>query len=264
VTRLIALLVAGGLLVVACGDDDAPSAATTSTDEGDLSGELTVAAAASLTEAFGDLGELFEAEHPDTTITFSFDSSGTLATQIREGAPSDVFASADDETMTDLLDEGFVAGDPTRFAANELVIVTKPGNPGGVTTLADLARLDIVAICVETAPCGKLATQALDEAGVSLDAARVTEGQNVKATLGAVTEGDADAALVYRTDALGAGDAVDTIELGVEPPPVTHYPIAVVEGADDEALAQAFLDVVVSARGLDVLASYGFLPPRDP
>jgi molybdate transport system substrate-binding protein len=256
----IASLVAVMVFAAACGDDDEASA-TDSAGTTALSGELTVSAAASLREAFEEIGAQFEAEHDGTSVAFTFDSSGTLATQIREGAPADVFASADQETMHDLAADGNIDGDAVVFAANELVIVTKPGNPSQVSGLGDLAELAVVAVCVDTAPCGKLSARALDDAGVALEPDRTTEGQNVKATLAAVTEGDADAALVYATDARAAGDAVAAVEIEADPPLVTRYPIAMVQGATDAALAEAFIELVTSPAGLAVLEAHGFLPP---
>ncbi len=146
-------------------------------------------------------------------MSLNFDSSSTLATQILEGAPADVFASADEESTARLTDENLIAGEPQVFARNELVIVTKPGNPEGISGLADLADAGVISLCGEQAPCGRYAAEALSNAGVRIDEASITRGQNVGATLTAVAEGDAVAGIVYVTDARSAGDAVEAVEI---------------------------------------------------
>ncbi len=247
-----ALLVAA---LVGCGGDDEPEGSD------GLSGEITVSAAASLTDAFTAIGEDFEAAHPDTTVTFTFDSSGTLSDQIVEGAPVDVFASADEGNMTKLTDEDLVAGEPTVFAGNELVIVTEPGNPEGIETLEDLADVGVVALCAEDAPCGRFAGEVLDGAGVEIPEGSVTRGQNVRATLTAVAEGDAVAGIVYVTDAESAADTVDAVEIPDDENALATYPIAVLADAANPDVAQAFADWVASDEGLAVLEEHGFLAP---
>lgn len=247
-----ALLLAAVVLlgVPACGSDDAAG-----------SGEITVAAAASLTDAFTEIGAAFEDAHPDATVTFTFDSSGTLAEQILGGAPVDVFASADEETMEELTAEDLVAGEPTTFARNQLAIVTRPGNPEGIETLADLADVGVVALCSEEAPCGRFAGEVLAGAGVEIPESRVTRGQNVKATLTAVAEGDAIAGIVYVSDAEAAGDAVEAVAIPDGQNAVATYPIGVLADADPAALAEAFTAYVAGDEGRAVLAEHGFLPP---
>ncbi len=275
---VLALLALVSLLLAACGSDggaetdtgapttaDADSSATTAEDEpaSTLEGELTVAAASSLTEAYTALGERFEELNPDVTVTLTFDASGALVEQIKSGAPADVFASADEANMTKLTDDSLVDGDPVVFARNQLVIVTKPGNPAGITTMADLATVEgTIALCGEDVPCGKFAKQALDGAGVTIDEASVTRGQNVKATLAAVTEGDAVAAIVYVTDAVAAGDTVDTVAIPEAENVIATYPVGVLTAAADPELARAFVDLVASEDGLLVLKEFGFLPPN--
>ena len=172
---LLALLALVALLV-SCGDDGRTSSTTTtragaSTTEPARSGTITVSAAASLTESFEKIGADFEKAHPGTTVRFTFDSSKTLATQIVDGAKVDVYASADEKNTQTLVDAGLVDRSPTTFARNQLVIVTQPGNPQGIKTLADLAGVDVVALCGRDVPCGKFATQVLDGAGVAIDEA---------------------------------------------------------------------------------------------
>lgn len=276
---LLTVLIALAVLMAACGDDPADSASTTtaidrgspgSTSSGDetsdpasrLEGSLTVAAAASLRVAFEEVGEGFAAEHPEVDIAFNFDSSSTLATQIIEGAPVDVFASADQANMAKLADAGAVPGAPSLFAANELVIVTKPGNATGITGLADLVDAGVVSLCGEDVPCGRYAEEALDLAGVSIDESSVTRGQNAAATLTAVTEGDAVAAIVYATDAISAGGAVERVDIPSDHNVIAHYPIAAVVEVGDDDLAVAFVDYVLGPEAQAVLEEHGFLPAR--
>lgn len=222
---------------------------------------ITVSAASSLTDAFQKVGNDFEAAHPGTAVRFNFDSSSALTTQIESGAPADVFASADTKNMTTLTDAGVVEGSPERFARNKLVIVVKPGNPSGVKTVADLANLDTVSMCGADVPCGKYAQQVLDTAQVSIPKEHITRGQNAKATLTAVTAGDADAAIVYVTDARAAGDAVATIAIPTDVNVVADYPIAVVKASTHSKAASQFVDYVTSDTGQATLRSYGFLSP---
>ena len=158
-----------------------------------LSGTITVSAAASLTEAFTKMGADFQKANPGTTVSFNFGPSSGLVTQIQGGAPADVFASADGANMIKLVNGGQVTAEPTVFAMNELVIVTKPGNPLKIRSLADLAKVNVLSLCADTVPCGKYAQQALTTAGVTIPAEKITKGADVKSTLAAVTTGDADA-----------------------------------------------------------------------
>jgi molybdate transport system substrate-binding protein len=258
----VVVLAAALLALGACGSDGSGATAgpSSSTARG-VRGAVTVSAAASLTEAFGRMGEEFRAANPDARVTFNFGPSSTLATQVQQGAPADVFASADEASMLLLVDDGLVAGRPSEFARNELVIVTEPGNPEHVESLADLAALDVVALCGETVPCGKYAAQVLEGADVTIPPGRITRGEDVKATLAAVTTGDADAAIVYVTDADAAGDAVTTVRIPAAGDAVAVYPIAVLAPAADAPAARAFVDHVISVRGQRVLRSFGFLPP---
>jgi len=268
---LLALFAGIALLLAACGSSGGSEASDTTkapssgggatTTEAPLEGEITVSAAASLTESFTDIGAAFEEEHPGTKVTFTFDSSGTLSQQILDGAPVDVFASADEKNMEKLTDAGLVKGEPAVFAQNQLVIVTKPGNPEGIESLADLADAGVISLCGEDVPCGKFAGEALENAGVTIPEGSVTRGQNVKATLAAVTEGDAVAGIVYVTDAIAAGDAVDTVAIPADENVIATYPVAVLTDTQDAALASAFVDYVSSEEGQAVLEERGFLPP---
>jgi molybdate transport system substrate-binding protein len=263
---LLACLLTLGFVAAACGSDDAggSTSATTAvpgTTVAPVTGSITVSAAASLTWAFGTIKDDFVAENPGADITINFGSSGTLTTQIQEGAPVDLAAFADEANMTKLDDQGLVEGDVEIFATNQLIIVTKPGNPKGIRTLADLADAGTVALCVETAPCGKFADQILSSAGVTIPSGNVTRGQDVKATLAAVTPGDADAAIVYVTDAQAAGSTVDTVEIPDAQNAVAKYPIAVIKGTKSAALAEAFIQYVLGPEGQAVLKEAGFQAP---
>lgn len=271
---LFVLLAVVGLLLAGCGDDSSDTAAssTTTTEStattgspttaaSELEGTVTVSGAKSLTDAFEQIADDFTAANPEVEVTFTFDSSSTLATQIIEGAPADVFASADEANMTKLTEEGLV-GASTVFARNELTIVTKPGNPLGIESLADLVDAGVVSLCAEDAPCGKYAGEALAAAGVTIAESSVTRGQNAGATLTAVAEGDAVAGIVYVTDALGAGDTVESVAIPSDQNVIATYPIAVLEAASDAAVAEAFVAYVLGDEGQAILAEHGFLPPE--
>ncbi len=262
-----ALLAAVAMLLVGCGrDDDGDEANDTGPAPREpasrIEGEITVSAAASLTEAFTELGDRFSEANPDAEVTFNFDSSSTLATQIIEGAPADVYASADEANMAELTEEGLIAGEPEVFARNELVIVTKPDNPEGVGGLADLADVGVVSLCGEEVPCGRFAAQVLDEAGISIPESSVTRGQNVKATLAAVAQGDAVAGIVYVTDAMAAGGTVDTVIIPADENAIAVYPIGVLAESGSAEVAKAFVASVVDDAGEAVLERFGFLPPE--
>ncbi len=241
-------------------------AAASCSGGGGPDGSITVSAASSLAGVLVELAEDFEQLHGDADVTINFASSATLANQIVEGAPSDVAAFADRRSMERLVQDSLV--DPatvTVFATNDLVLVTKPGNPLGIDTPSDLGALGagaVVALCAPEAPCGAYSAELLDAAGVDLDERRVTRTQNAGATLTAVAEGDADAAVVYRTDALRAGARVEVIEPAPGSSPRAEYPAAVVEGGSgDPAIAEAFVAHLGSSEARQVLAEAGFGDP---
>jgi len=240
----------------ASGDDE--SATTTGAA---LSGTIIVSAAASLTDSFTTIKDDFVAEHPDVDITINFGSSGALSTQIQEGAPADVAAFADTTPMTTLRDAGLLAAAPQIFARNQLVIVTKPGNPEGITGLGDLADAGVISLCVDTAPCGKFADQILGDAGITVPAVSISRGTDVRATLTAVTEGDAVAGIVYVTDAASVAPQVDTVDIPEAENVIASYPIAVVAATASGELADAFQAYVLSDAGRAVLEEAGFLAP---
>lgn len=195
---------------------------------------------------------------PDAEVTFSFASSSDLARQVIEGAPGDVFASADLANMTKVTDAEAVSGAPMVFATNRAEIVVAPGNPLGITGVADLATRDlVVVVCAPEVPCGTYAAEIFDRAGVAVTPDSLEN--NVKAVLTKVTLGEADAGVVYVTDVQAAGDAVSGVEIPTDGNVVADYPIVAVS---DDPLARTFIDFVTSAAGQDILASSGFGPPR--
>ena len=245
-------------LLAGCATTDESAARP---DAAQLSGTIIVSAAASLTDAFTTIGDDFVEQHPEAELTFNFGSSGALATQIQQGAPADVVAFADTMPMTTLEDADLLATAPQIFARNRLVIVTEPGNPEGITGLADLADVGVVSLCVDTAPCGAFADQMLADAGVTVPGTSTSRGTDVRATLTAVTEGDAVAGIVYVTDAESVGDRVDTVDVPEAENVVASYPIAVVAATGNVALADAFESYVLSDAGQAVLRRAGFLGP---
>ena len=221
---------------------------------------LTVYAASSLTTAFEEIGEVFEAEHEGVGVEFSFAGSSDLVAQIQQGAPADVFASADESNMDKLVADGLAAGDPVVFATNTLRIAVPPGNPAGVTSLQDLeGDLDVV-VCAPEVPCGAAAKQAADNVGVLLRP--VSEEQSVTDVLGKVASGEADAGLVYVTDVIAAGDSVEGVAFPEAEYVVNRYPIVPEVDAEEPDLAQDFVDLVTGDEGRRVLREAGFGPPE--
>ncbi|HWV78524.1 MAG TPA: molybdate ABC transporter substrate-binding protein [Isoptericola sp.] len=220
---------------------------------------LTVFAAASLKGSFEDLAAQFEAAHEGVDVQLSFAGSSDLVAQIQQGAPADVFASADTANMDKLVADDLV-GDPQDFATNTLEIAVPPGNPAGVETLADLASPGVkLVLCAPEVPCGAASVKVADAAG--LDLRPVSEEQSVTDVLGKVTAGEADAGLVYVTDVAAAGDDVEGVELPESAEAVNTYPIAPVADSDRAELARQFVDLVLSSEGQQTLAGFGFAAP---
>jgi len=234
--------------------------ASCAADEPDeaVSGDVTVFAAASLTAVFTEIGDAFMAANPDTTVKFSFAASSELVAQIGQGAPADVFASADTSNMTKLTDAGDNSTEPVVFARNVAAIIVGPGNPEAITGVADLANGDLlVVLCASEVPCGKYAAAIFEKAGVSVTPKSLEE--NVNAVVTKVTLGEADAGIVYRTDVIAAGDNAAGVEIPADINVVAEYPIAVTKGAPNVEGAQMFIDFVNGDQGQKILASYGFL-----
>ena len=254
IKKSLATVLALGLLVplAGCGDDDDGNGG----DGGGGSSELTVLGAASLTDVFEALGATFEADN-DAEVTFSFGSSTDLAEQVADGAPGDVLATADETSMTVAEDAG-VTGDVETFATNVLVIVTPPDNPAGIESLDDLADATWVR-CADEVPCGRVALGVLEDNGVTAEPASLEE--DVRATLDKVVSGEADAGLVYATDAVAAGDGVNTIEIPGAESQLTSYFMTTLEQSEDSDLAQEWVDLVLSDEGRQALEEAGFGSP---
>lgn len=223
------------------------------------SGTLTVFAAASLTDVFTELGDQLEDDHPGLEVRFNFAGSSALATQITQGAPVDVFASADEPQMQVVVDAG-LADRPEVFAANVLEIAVPRGNPGGVAGLADLGRDELaIALCAPEVPCGAAAEQVLTSAGVT--AAPDTLEEDVRAALTKVELGEVDAALVYASDVATAGGEVEGIPVPDAEKALNEYPVCVLADAPNPAAAQAFVELLRSDRGREALVDAGFREP---
>ena len=252
-----------GFIGASCGSDDSGSTAPTTgapTTGSTASGDVVVFAASSLTEAFAEMGDAFTAQNPDATVTFNFAGSGDLVTQITEGAPADVFVSADDANMTKLTDAGENAGDPVAIAKNTFEIIVEKGNPKGITGVADLSNPDlIVVLCADTVPCGKGAAKILANAAVTVTPKSFED--KVKGVVTKVAAGEADAGIVFVTDVLAAGDGAAGVEIPADINVISNYPIVVTKEAPSPEAAQAFVDFVAGDAGKAILAKYGFLTP---
>ena len=262
--KRIALLVLAavlGLLLSACAgaEPQAPAAPSPTSRESSAGGTITVLAAASLIEAFNQIGKDFEAKNPGSKVTFSFGSSATLATQIVQGAPADVFAAASPATMK-IVTEAGAANAPKDFASNTLEIAVSKGNPHKITGLQDFGDASKrIALCAPQVPCGAAAVKVF--ADVKIVPKPDTLEADVKATLQKVASDEVDAALVYKTDVIAAGDKVDGIQFPEAQQAINTYPIATLKELKNPALAQAFVDYVLSAEGQAVLAKAGFAQP---
>jgi molybdate transport system substrate-binding protein len=283
-----------GLVAASCGDDDdaattaapttaatvtsaatATSAATStsgaastsaaaSTSTGGsspaASGGITVLAAASLSNAFKEIGTAFQAANPGTEVTFSFAGSNDLAAQVNQGAPSDVFASADQNNMKKVTDAANTQGEPVIFATNVLEIMVTPGNPKGITGVADLANPSLVVItCDPAVPCGTYAQQVFSNAAVTVTPKSLEQDVNAVATK--ILNGAGDAGIVYATNVQSAGDRAAGVEIPKDINVIAQYPIAITKQSGNAATAQAFIDYVLSDAGQQILAKCGFTGP---
>jgi molybdate transport system substrate-binding protein len=246
------------LLAAGCGDDAPKPRAADAAKTPELAGPVTVLAAASLTEAFTELGRTFEADHPGVKITTSFGASSALAQQALDGAPADLLATADEANMQKVVD-GAAVGDPRVFARNRLSILVAKGNPKGIATLADLARPGLLLVlCAPEVPCGKFGAQVLQKAGVTATPKSLEE--NVKGVVSKVTLGEADAGLVYVTDAKAAGERAEGVSIPDEQNVIAVYPMGLLKQAGNAEAARAFRNFVLSPTGQAILVRYGFLP----
>ena len=239
------------LLIGGCGSPEKPAAENQ---------KIMVFAAASLKKTFTDLGEQFKTENPGASVEFSFAGSSDLVTQLTQGAQADVFASADTTNMDKATQAGVLAGDPVNFASNTLTIAVAPGNPKKIASFKDLTQQGLnVVVCAPQVPCGS-ATQKVEQAtGVTLNP--VSEESSVSDVLNKVTTGQADAGLVYVTDAKGAGDKVAAVAFPEAAGAVNTYPIAVLKSSKNSELARKFVDLVTGESGQKVLDAAGFAKP---
>ena len=237
-----------------------PSATQSSSTNHSSAMSITVFAAAPLKPTFTLLAGKFQTDNPGATVDFDFATSSELANQLTQGATADVFASADSAQMDTVAKAGLTGSDPVNFASNTLVIVTAPGDPKQIHSFADLARPGLnVAVCQPPAPCGAATQRIEDDTGVHLNP--VSEEPAVSGVLTKVTNGEADAGLVYLTDARKAGDKVSTVKFPESANAVNVYPIAILKHASQPALAQKFVDLVTGATGQKVLNQAGFANP---
>ncbi len=261
--------VLASLGLTACGSSGAsstaPTAATTApavttaapTTVATVTGEIVVLAAASLTGSFTAEAKAFEQANPGTKVTLSFGASSTLATQVVQGAPADVFASADQANIAKVTDPGLAAGPATAFATNRLAVIVAKGNPKGISGLVDLARSDlIVVLAAPEVPVGKYGQQALDTAKVAVTPKSLEA--DVKAVVSKVTLGEADAGIVYTTDVKAAGDKADGVAIPDDVNVLATYPAVVTKAAKNPVAAAAFVAFLGSADGRKILADAGF------
>ncbi|MFJ4029280.1 molybdate ABC transporter substrate-binding protein [Paenarthrobacter sp. NPDC089989] len=261
--KTITTLVAAGALaagLAGCGGNATPASSSTASESTKPSGTVTVFAAASLKSTFTKIASDFEAANPGTKVTLNFAGSSDLVTQITQGAPADVFASADTKNMTKLSDAKQVDGSATNFATNVLEIAVPPSNPANIAGFADLAKSGVkVVVCAPQVPCGS-ATETIEKAtGTTLTP--VSEESSVTDVLGKVTTQEADAGLVYVTDVKTAGDKVKGIPFPESDKAVNTYPIATVGASRNKDLAKAFIAAVTSGEGRKVLTDAGFGTP---
>ena len=257
--RILPAIGAAALALAACAGGSTPAESTAS-HEATQPAETTVLniyAAASLTETFGELEEIFEESNPGVDVRFNFAGSQDLVTQLGEGTDVDVLATANESTMKKAADASQVDAQ-TIFVTNTLTLITTPGNPAGVTGLdSSLDGVKLV-VCAPEVPCGKLTKTLTEKLGVTLNP--VSEEQAVTDVRGKVSSGQADAGIVYKTDALAEGDAVETVAIQGADEAVNKYPIALVSASTKKDLGQKWIDLVLSAEGQKILEDAGFTP----
>jgi molybdate transport system substrate-binding protein len=245
------------LLLAACGGAASSSQPSPSASP-KLSGTLTILAAASLTGAFTKIGDNLHARNPDLTVKFSFAGSPTLVAQIQQGAPADVFASADQKNMQTVVTGGFNAGTPQLFAHNKLEIAVGAGNPKHISSLTDLTSSAIkVDECAPAVPCGSYATTVFGKAGITVRP--VSQEQDVKSVVSKVSLGEADAGIVYVTDVKAAGSAVQGVQIPDNLNVTANYPIVELKSEQNSAAARSFVDYMLGSQGQKVLAGFGFM-----
>jgi molybdate transport system substrate-binding protein len=256
--RSAAVLLVVAVLAAACGGGESSGGAPSGgAGSAAAPAEIKVFAARSLTAAFTKLGERYTAAHPDTRVTFNFAGSQALAGQIQQGAPADVFASADTTNMDKVAS---MVTRPQVFTSNLLQIIVARDNPRDIKGLADLSRGDLkVVLAAPEVPAGRYASQALEAQDVTVKPVSLED--NVKGVVTKVSLGEADAGIVYVTDVTAGGDQVEGVGIPADQNVPATYPIAVVKASTHQRRAQDFVDLVRSPHGQQVLQSFGFVPP---
>ena len=258
-TALLCVALSTVLTLTACSSDQKAQVAINASSSPAIAGTITVLAAASLTQSFTALGKKFEASHPGVSVKFSFGGSSTLATNINNGAPADVYASASATSMDQVLAKGN-ADTSKAFAKNVLEIATPPANPARITGLGDLTKPGIkVDLCDVKQPCGSAATKLF--ANAKLSVTPVSYEADVKAVLAKVTTGEVDAGLVYASDVKAAGARVHGVTIPASIAASTTYPIATLKNSGNAATAAAFVAFVLSDAGTEQLVTDGFSKP---
>lgn len=256
----LAVAAAAGMLVTMAGCSSSGTPASDQPLSSASTGEVTVFAASSLNSTFTKIGKQFEAAHPDTTMRFNFAGSSDLVAQLQQGAPADVFASADTNTMDRAADDNLLSGSPTSFATNPMMIAVPPDNPAKIASFADLAQPGVqVVVCAPQVPCGAATKKVEVSTGVTL--MPVSEESSVADVLNKVTTGEADAGVVYVTDVKGAAGKVTGIQIPADVNAVNTYPIAVLARSASPTLAEQFEALITGPRGQQVLADAGFGSP---
>jgi len=223
-------------------------------------GTLVVFAATSLTDAFNKIADQFQAANPGVTVKFNYNGSSSLATQITQGAPADVFASASPKNMQTVTEANLESTTPKTFAANQGEIMVEAGNPSHIASVSSLANPSLkVVTCAPSVPCGALATEIFKNAGVTVNP--VSQEQNVGGVVTKVSLGEADAGIVYVTDVKANGSKTTGVPIPAAQNATTTYPIAEIKGAPNATAAAAFISYVLGPDGQQVLKSFGFLPP---
>ena len=249
--------ISAGISLVACSSSDTASTATSvATESTAATGTARVFAAASLTNVAEDLAAAFNEDNPDAKLEFNFAGSSALVRQISEGAPSDLFISADIANMDDALAlPEFSGANSEVIATNKLVLVTADGNPGEISELADVTD-SLVAICAPEVPCGTITHEALDFADVELSTS--SEEANVADVTTKISTGAVDAGFVYQTDAQSLAKTQDNTVIELDGIDANEYPMALTASGEDNDVAKAFAEFLTSDRAKEILASYGF------